>query len=68
MAVLNLLSFKDLKSKNIVTNRPQLSRLIKSGGFPPGFMISENSRRWREEDIVSWLNDREAESIRQGKG
>ena len=35
-----LLRFADLREAGIVTNWPQLKRLVDNGGFPPGFMLS----------------------------
>jgi predicted DNA-binding transcriptional regulator AlpA len=53
-----LLRFADLKKRNIVTNRPTLHRWIEREGFPPGMMLGENTRAWREADIEAWLASR----------
>jgi hypothetical protein len=38
------LRFSDLKSRGIAASWPQLRRLIKKYGFPPGRMLSPNIR------------------------
>ncbi len=60
MPVSRLLSYNDLVSLGVVNNRAQLSRLQKKIGFPKGFLLSENSRRWHEHDIDEWLEGRQA--------
>lgn len=60
MPVSRLLSFNDLVSLGVVNNRAQLSRLQKKIGFPKGFLLSENSRRWHEHDIDEWLEGRQS--------
>lgn len=57
---IRLLRFADLKARKIVSNRVTLGRWIESLNFPPGFLIGENSRAWRESDIERWLAEREA--------
>ena len=51
-----LLDFGDLKARNIVRNRMTLGRRIKHDGFPPGFLIGPNSRRWYESEVQAWLD------------
>jgi predicted DNA-binding transcriptional regulator AlpA len=58
MPVSKLLSYNDLVLLGIVNNRAQLSRLQKNIGFPEGFMLSANSRRWFEHEIEEWVNHR----------
>jgi predicted DNA-binding transcriptional regulator AlpA len=62
MNTLNLLSFQDLQTKRIANNRTQLSRLVKNHGFPPGFLLSANSRRWPEDEVAEWLEAQRAKS------
>jgi hypothetical protein len=58
MPVTKLLSYNDLVRLGIFNNRAQLSRLQKSIGFPVGFLLSANSRRWHEHEIEDWVNHR----------
>ena len=53
-----LLRFADLKKRGIVLNRPTLYRWIASEGFPPGILLGDNSRAWRESDVEAWLDSR----------
>jgi hypothetical protein len=55
---MNLLSFADLHARGIVSNWPQLRRLIANYNFPAGFLLSANSRRWTEEEVEAWLSAR----------
>ena len=57
---LKVMSYADLNADGIVSNRTQLSRLIKNEDFPPGFLLSANSRRWTEEEVAEWLDKRRA--------
>jgi hypothetical protein len=45
------LRFRDLKARGIVKSWPQLRRLIKQYGFPPGRMLSPNIRAWPDDEI-----------------
>lgn len=63
MALSNLLSFNQLKSKGVVNNRAQLSRLIQNCDFPKGFLVSANTRRWVEDEVSDWLDARRAASL-----
>jgi len=53
-----LLRFADLKARNIVTNWPQLKRLVEAHGFPPGYMLSPACRVWDASDVEAWLDAR----------
>ena len=44
MPATKLLRFADLKDANIVTNWPQLGRLIEQHGFPAGYHLSPGCR------------------------
>ena len=55
---LRVMRFTDLKQAQIVTNWPQLGRLIKGHGFPPGYLISPGARVWDPGDIEAWLQTR----------
>ena len=58
MCIVRLLSFNDLKDRGIVKNRMTLKRYTDDLGFPPGFMLSGNSRRWLETDVNDWVATR----------
>jgi len=60
MPNIKLLTFADLQERGVVSNRMQLKRLIDNHGFPEGFLLSANARRWREQDVAVWLEQREA--------
>jgi predicted DNA-binding transcriptional regulator AlpA len=51
----NFLRFRHLQERQIVTNWPQLKRLIEKQGFPPGRYLGPNTRAWTEEEIDAWL-------------
>ena len=53
-----LLRFRDLKDRSIVSNHVTLGRWIAREGFPPGFMLGPNTRVWREDEIDAWLDSR----------
>ncbi len=57
-----LLRFADLKSANIVTNWPQLRRLIDGSGFPPGFLLTPACRVWDNREIEAWVDKRRRQS------
>ena len=56
------LSFADLQERNIVTNRVTLKRWQDQLGFPRGFLIGPNSRRFPEDEVQAWLAARAAAS------
>jgi hypothetical protein len=60
MSVPRLLAYSDLEQCGIVNNRTQLSRNIKYLGFPEGFLISSNARRWTEDEVAEWVEVRRA--------
>jgi hypothetical protein len=62
-----VLRFAQLRERNIVRNRMQLSHLIEKEGFPPGFMLSPNARAWHETDIEDWLKSRPSALDRAAK-
>jgi predicted DNA-binding transcriptional regulator AlpA len=62
MPISNLLSYADLVRIGVVNNRTQLSRLKKGQEFPEGFLISENARRWQEDEVAEWIE------VRRGTG
>lgn len=60
-----LLRFADLKARNIVTNWPQLKRLVDNHGFPAGFLLSPAVRVWDAEAVDAWLDSRRAAATRR---
>lgn len=60
-----LLRFADLKAANIVTNWPQLKRLVDLYGFPAGFLISPGRRMWEASDVEEWLQHRKTNHVHQ---
>ena len=59
-----LLRFADLREAGIVTNWPQLKRLVDNGGFPPGFMLSPAIRVFPAGEVEAWLQGRREASER----
>ena len=52
--------YRDLKSRGIVNNRMTLHRWILDHGFPKGVLLGPNSRAWPIQDVIQWLDDRNA--------
>jgi hypothetical protein len=52
------LRFRDLKERGIVNNWPSLKHRIEKNGFPPGQLIGDNARAWREDEVQRWLDNR----------
>ena len=50
--------YRDLVEANIVTNWPQLLRLIEIEGFPRGICLSPNARAWEIGEVRDWLASR----------
>jgi predicted DNA-binding transcriptional regulator AlpA len=48
---MKLIRYTDLVAKGIVNSRMTLKRLIDNQGFPPGILVTPNSRAWIEEDV-----------------
>lgn len=55
---IRLWRFADLKEAKVVTNWPQLRRLIDNAGFPPGYLLSPACRVWDAPDVEAWLESR----------
>lgn len=53
-----LLRFRDLKERQIVQSWPQLRRMVREYGFPPGMLLGPNTRAWSEQVVEDWLADR----------
>lgn len=52
------LRFSDLQARGIAKSWAQLRRLIKLYGFPPGRMVSPNTRAWSSDDIDAYYASR----------
>jgi predicted DNA-binding transcriptional regulator AlpA len=57
-ASIQLLRFSDLKAAKLVTNWPQLKRLVTQQGFPEGYLISAHTRVWDAAAVEQWLDSR----------
>jgi hypothetical protein len=57
---LRLLRFAQLKERNIVRSREQLTNLVRRDGFPAGRYLSPNCRVWTEIEIELWFRNRPA--------
>ncbi len=70
---MRLLRYPDLKAKGVVNSRMTLKRLIDKQNFPPGFLITPNSRAWLEAAVDEWILSRpvskktEAASVQSGE-
>ncbi len=53
--------YRDLHAAGIVTNWQQLNNLIDEYGFPPGQLLSPNTRVWAVHDVEAWLASRPTE-------
>lgn len=57
---MKLIRYTDLVAKGVVNSRMTLKRMIDSQGFPPGVLITPNSRAWREDEVDAWIAARPA--------
>jgi prophage regulatory protein len=62
-----LLRYDDLVERGIVRNRPTLYRWIAEERFPPGMLLGENTRAWRESDVEDWLASRPVKGTPRAK-
>jgi predicted DNA-binding transcriptional regulator AlpA len=53
-----LLRYPDLVARGVVASRMTLKRLIDVQGFPPGRLITPNSRAWTEDEVDEWIASR----------
>jgi len=56
--------FADLKEAKVVSNWPQLRRLIDNYGFPPGYLLSPGCRVFDADQVQAWLDRRRAASVK----
>jgi hypothetical protein len=54
-------AFRDLRNAGIVDNWEQLRNLVADYHFPPGMLLSPNTRVWDIEDVRAWLASRPSE-------
>jgi predicted DNA-binding transcriptional regulator AlpA len=52
------LRFRDLKERKTFNSRMTLKRAIDRGEFPPGCLITPNSRAWTEEEAETYESTR----------
>jgi predicted DNA-binding transcriptional regulator AlpA len=52
------LRFRDLKERKVFNSRMTLKRAIERGEFPPGRLITPNSRAWTEEEAETYESTR----------
>ncbi len=55
---MKLLRYPDLVDRGVVRSRMTLKRLIDSQGFPPGCLVTPNSRVWPENEVDDWIKSR----------
>lgn len=55
---MRMLRFPDLVARGLFNSRMTLKRAIDSQGFPPGVLITPNSRAWDEAEIDVWIASR----------
>ena len=53
--------FRDLRNAGIVDNWEQLRNLVADYHFPPGMLLSPNTRVWDIKDVRAWLASRPSE-------
>jgi predicted DNA-binding transcriptional regulator AlpA len=55
---MKLIRYTDLVAKGVVNSRMTLKRLIDLQGFPPGRLVTPNSRAWTEDEVDLWIDGR----------
>jgi predicted DNA-binding transcriptional regulator AlpA len=55
---MKLIRYTDLVAKGVVNSRMTLKRLIDLQGFPPGRLVTPNSRAWTEDAGDQWVDGR----------
>jgi predicted DNA-binding transcriptional regulator AlpA len=55
-----MVRFPDLVARGIFNSRMTLKRAIDALGFPPGILLTPNSRAWREDEVEAWIASRPA--------
>jgi predicted DNA-binding transcriptional regulator AlpA len=57
---MRLIRYTDLVAKGVVNSRMTLKRLIDNQDFPPGILVTPNSRAWDEGEVDAWIGARPA--------
>jgi predicted DNA-binding transcriptional regulator AlpA len=57
---MRLIRYTDLVAKGVVNSRMTLKRLIDNQDFPPGILVTPNSRAWDESEVDTWIAARPA--------
>jgi predicted DNA-binding transcriptional regulator AlpA len=52
------LRYPDLVAAGVVTSWMAVNRLIDAENFPPGVLLSANTRAWRRDEVEAWLASR----------
>jgi predicted DNA-binding transcriptional regulator AlpA len=55
---MKLLRYPGLVEKGVVNSRMTLKRMIDTQGFPPGRLVTPNSRAWIESEVDQWIEGR----------
>ncbi len=55
---MRLLRFRDLIEMGVVKNRMTLARYIAKQHFPRGIYLTPQTRVWREDEVLAWLDSR----------
>jgi predicted DNA-binding transcriptional regulator AlpA len=55
---MKLIHYNDLVERGVVHSRMTLKRLIDTQGFPPGRLVTPNSRAWTESEVDQWVEGR----------
>ncbi|MEJ0094841.1 MAG: AlpA family phage regulatory protein [Methylocella sp.] len=55
---MKLIRYTDLVAKGVVNSRMTLKRMIDLQGFPPGRLVTPNSRAWTEAEVDQWIEGR----------
>jgi predicted DNA-binding transcriptional regulator AlpA len=53
-----LLRYRDLVARGLFNSRMTMWRAIELQGFPPGRLVTPNSRAWTEDEVDQWIASR----------
>jgi len=53
-----LLRYRDLVARGLFNSRMTTWRAIEQQGFPPGRLVTPNSRAWTEVEVDQWVASR----------
>jgi predicted DNA-binding transcriptional regulator AlpA len=65
-----LLRYRDLVARGLFNSRMTMWRAIEQQGFPPGRLVTPNSRAWTEVEVDQWVASRPSgkKPVRQKAG